>query len=137
MIKAHGRHFEDDLLEFGLVVGCGESQRAFKFLAHFFAPFLFANPALMSAVFPVGKILFRDGEQLRLAALFKIGDDGRIGQAVADHGVDFVANLFGEASDFALGPVGERNRRQRRTEFIVSRQFEHWQARNLRVIGWV
>jgi hypothetical protein len=60
--------------------------------------FLAAKVLFVAVEFPAGDVL---GEETGMAEFSEFGDDGFVGVAVVEHGVDEVAGLSGERSDFA------------------------------------
>jgi hypothetical protein len=74
--------------------------------ADFGEPSLFEQPLLMAAFLPLGEVV---GLEVFTGVAEALEDIG-VGDAVAQHEVDLVAERFGEASDFAVAAVFEGGR---------------------------
>jgi hypothetical protein len=104
-------HLETDHRELG-GVGIGEGfGKGFNAGAHFFAPELFVDPGVVATFgFPLGDVVDGKGGTVVAELLLNVF----VLDAVLDHLVELVADVFGQAGDFAPGPVGGDGVRGRR-----------------------
>jgi hypothetical protein len=100
--EAEVGHVNGGLLELGEVGGVEEFKDVFEACGEDGKVVLVAEPVLVAGAVPVGEVAFGDGiGEGRVAGLGKLLDDGGIGGAVIEGGVDEVAELSGEAGDLA------------------------------------
>ena len=94
-----GNELKADFGELAGVVGAEVRKEVFLEETGFEGAILFGAPvAIAAASFPVGDVAFGDSE----VEFFKCLDDLGVGDVVAEHAVDHVADGIGEASDFAV-----------------------------------
>ena len=72
--------------------------------AHFAEPSLFFDPVLVTAGVPAGEVVLVQGAAVPAELL----EDAAIGEAVVEHNVDGVTDVFGESGDFAVSAVVHR-----------------------------
>jgi len=94
------------LVEFRSVELVKDVEGGFLFGAEVFEPFLLEQPVLIGgAGMPVGDVARSDA----LGVGAEPGEEFGVWQTVAEHGIDFVADGFGQAGDFAFGRAGLRD----------------------------
>ena len=100
--KADGGELE---AAFGELDGVGPGEEVgegFVPGAHFRPPELVFEPVLVTAVFPIGEVVFGDSaEEGRSARGLEFLDDTMVRDAVLNHEIELFADLDGEAGDFA------------------------------------
>jgi hypothetical protein len=97
-----GAELKGGVVELGGIEVGGEVGGGFLTSASFFEPGLFEEPILVTAFFPLRKVIGFEVFALVTEAL----DDVGVRDAVEEPMVDLVADGFGEASDFAVAAVG-------------------------------
>jgi hypothetical protein len=98
--KAGDSELQGGLVEAGGVEIIEEVEGGFLVVAEVFQPILFHDPALVvGAGSPAGDVA--GGDVFGVGA--EPGGDVLAGDTVAEHGVEFVADGFGEVADFAAG----------------------------------
>ena len=89
---------QDDVRQFGFVVGEEELQGELLLGFEFGLPFIFALPIEEAALLPVGEVV----EGKVFAVLAEFFANGATGEAILHHEADGIAKVVGEAGDFAV-----------------------------------
>ena len=90
-------HLTSGIGDFGVLV-C-QVEDVIEAVIHFIEPKALFPPVLEPALVPAAEVGFREGDTV----LAVFGDDGGVGDAVAEHDVELVAEVVGKASDFGAG----------------------------------
>jgi hypothetical protein len=99
--QANGGELEATFRELDRVSPLKQSGEGFVPGAHFVAPELIIEPVLVTAVLPVGEIVFgKDARERRSVRGLELFEDHMIRNAILDQLIDLVANRRGEAGDF-------------------------------------